>query len=245
MQLGSEAQIPDGLLAANALLGENSHQGVPTSTHALYQGFGFVISNTALGMRGSLYDEGVGSRYTGKERDAESGLDYFGARYYSSNMGRWSSPDWSKSPSGVPYADLSNPQSLNLYSYVHNNPLSNIDDDGHATIEIRYTSIGPGYTHSYLVVTNTNGARTYFRAGPSAGGPSSGSSGALSSASGGSSGQSSNSTSNSSNGSSPGSGPGGADANTGRLEHSMRTAEPMFREQSITRRIQRHRRRYS
>ena len=48
MQLGSEAQIPDGLLAANALLGENSHQGVPTSTHALYQGFGFVISNTAL-----------------------------------------------------------------------------------------------------------------------------------------------------------------------------------------------------
>ena len=32
------------------------------------------------------------SRYTGKERDAESGLDYFGARYYGSNMGRWMSP---------------------------------------------------------------------------------------------------------------------------------------------------------
>ena len=28
------------------------------------------------------------SRYTGKERDAESGLDYFGARYYSSAMGK-------------------------------------------------------------------------------------------------------------------------------------------------------------
>ena len=122
---------------------------------------------------------------------------------------------WSKTPTGVPYADLSNPQTLNLYSYVKNNPLSAFDDDGHATIEIRYTSIGPGYTHSYIVVTDTNGARTYFRAGPSAGGPSSGSSGALSSASGGSSGQSSNSNSNSSNSSSPGSGPGGADANTG------------------------------
>jgi RHS repeat-associated protein len=34
-------------------------------------------------------------KFTGKERDAESGLDYFGARYYASNMGRWMSPDWS------------------------------------------------------------------------------------------------------------------------------------------------------
>ncbi|MHB8889968.1 MAG: RHS repeat-associated core domain-containing protein [Acidobacteriaceae bacterium] len=33
-------------------------------------------------------------RFTGKERDAESGLDYFGARYYSSAMGRFMSPDW-------------------------------------------------------------------------------------------------------------------------------------------------------
>ena len=35
------------------------------------------------------------SRYTGKERDTESGNDYFMARYYSSNMGRFMSPDWS------------------------------------------------------------------------------------------------------------------------------------------------------
>ena len=34
-------------------------------------------------------------RYTGKERDAESGNDYFEARYYSSAMGRFMSPDWS------------------------------------------------------------------------------------------------------------------------------------------------------
>jgi len=66
------------------------------------------------------------SRYTGKERDAESGLDYFGARYYGSNMGRFSSPD----PSGLFYADPSNPQSLNLYAYVQNNPLVNFDPDG-------------------------------------------------------------------------------------------------------------------
>jgi RHS repeat-associated protein len=32
-------------------------------------------------------------KFTGKERDTESGLDYFGARYYASSMGRWMSPD--------------------------------------------------------------------------------------------------------------------------------------------------------
>jgi RHS repeat-associated protein len=70
-------------------------------------------------------------KFTGKERDAESGLDYFGARYYASNMGRWMSPDWADKPEAVPYSDLENPQSLNLYGYVKNNPLSQADPDGH------------------------------------------------------------------------------------------------------------------
>jgi RHS repeat-associated protein len=69
--------------------------------------------------------------FTGKERDTESGLDYFGARYYASTMGRWLSPDWSASPEAVPYSHLDNPQSLNLYGYVLNNPLSKPDLDGH------------------------------------------------------------------------------------------------------------------
>ena len=45
-------------------------------------------------------------RITGKERDSETGLDYFGARYYASNMGRFMSPDWSAKPVPVPYSDL-------------------------------------------------------------------------------------------------------------------------------------------
>jgi RHS repeat-associated protein len=45
-------------------------------------------------------------RFTGKERDAESGNDYFGARYYSSSMGRFMSPDWSAKIEPVPYAKL-------------------------------------------------------------------------------------------------------------------------------------------
>ena len=71
------------------------------------------------------------SRSTGKERDTESGNDYFGARYYSSAMGRFMSPDWSAKEEPVPYAKLDNPQSLNLYGYVLNNPLSGVDADGH------------------------------------------------------------------------------------------------------------------
>jgi RHS repeat-associated protein len=70
-------------------------------------------------------------RYTGKEGDSESGNDYFGARYYASSMGRFMSPDWDSKPQAVPYANLADPQSLNLYSYVLNNPLSKTDPNGH------------------------------------------------------------------------------------------------------------------
>jgi RHS repeat-associated protein len=71
------------------------------------------------------------SRSTGKERDTESGLDYFGARHYSSAIGRFMSPDWSVNPEPVPFANFQNPQSLNLYAYAANNPLSDYDMDGH------------------------------------------------------------------------------------------------------------------
>ncbi len=73
--------------------------------------------------------------FTGKERDGESGNDYFGARYYASGVGRWMNPDWSVKAEPVPYAKLDGPQSLNLYSYVTNDPNSVADLDGH---------VGPG-----------------------------------------------------------------------------------------------------
>lgn len=97
--------------------------GQSASFFSLPYGNGLSPSGTAI--------DATENHFTGKERDAESGLDYFGARYYASNMGRWMSPDWAKTPEGVPYADLSNPQSLNLYGYLSNNPLSHTDPDGH------------------------------------------------------------------------------------------------------------------
>jgi len=62
---------------------------------------------------------------TGKERDTESGLDNFGARYYPSSMGRFMSPD-------EPFADqhTGDPQSWNLYAYARNNPINFADADG-------------------------------------------------------------------------------------------------------------------
>jgi len=61
----------------------------------------------------------------------ETGLDYFAARYFSSAQGRWTTPDWSARAESIPYADLSNPQTLNLYGYVANNPLFASDPEGH------------------------------------------------------------------------------------------------------------------
>lgn len=65
----------------------------------------------------------IASHCTGKERDTESGLDYFGARYFGSTMGRFMSPD----PLGGHLAD---PQTLNKYVYARNNPLIYVDPDG-------------------------------------------------------------------------------------------------------------------
>jgi len=75
-------------------------------------------------------------QFEGKMRDAESGLDDFGARYYSSNLGRWLSADWSAVPVPVPYANLTNPQTLNLYAMVSDNPETFADLDGHDCCDI-------------------------------------------------------------------------------------------------------------
>ena len=64
-------------------------------------------------------------KFTGKPRDPETQLDYFGARYYSSGAGRFLRPDPAKQGNHP-----SDPQAWNLYSYALNNPLRYVDPDG-------------------------------------------------------------------------------------------------------------------
>jgi RHS repeat-associated protein len=70
-------------------------------------------------------------KFTSKEHDSETGLDYFGARYYSNGLGRWLSSDWAKVIVPVPYANFTDPQTLDQFSYVRNIPTSKTDLDGH------------------------------------------------------------------------------------------------------------------
>lgn len=91
--------------------------------------------------QGYILDD-VRQKFTQKERDQETGLDYFLARYYASSQGRFISPDefpggavavFSATASSNPtfYADLTNPQTLNKYQYCLNNPLRYLDPYGH------------------------------------------------------------------------------------------------------------------
>ena len=63
--------------------------------------------------------------YTGKPRDDETGLYYFGSRYYDPALGRFTTPD-------AVIQNPDNPQTLNRYSYTSNNPVNRVDPDGHS-----------------------------------------------------------------------------------------------------------------
>jgi RHS repeat-associated protein len=65
-------------------------------------------------------------KFAGKERDTETGFDYFGARYYGSDVGRFTSSD----PIHLTVDRILDPQRLNLYAYVRNNPVKYVDPDG-------------------------------------------------------------------------------------------------------------------
>src|SRR5262249_45365347 len=95
---------------------------------------------TGMDGRGPLYSanqypttliDGTTEKFTSKERDAETGLDYFQTRYFSSAQGRYTSTD-----PLMASAKPSNPQTWNRYAYGLNNPLRFIDPDGMAEISV-------------------------------------------------------------------------------------------------------------
>lgn len=119
----------------------NDHLGSPrittdqhgqTTSRRDFQPFGEEIA-TSQRIEGLGYtNDTIRQKFTGYERDNETELDFAQARYYSSNLGRFSSPDifWKDS-------DFRDPQSWNKYVYVRNAPINLIDQTGEkATVTI-------------------------------------------------------------------------------------------------------------
>jgi RHS repeat-associated protein len=111
--LGSTRMVID---ETGSLAGIKRHDYAPFGEELFA---GAAIRSASNGYSG----DSVRQKYTSKERDVETGLDYFGARYYSSMHGRFTSVD--EAPS-----KLINPQTLNKYRYALNNPLYHLDPDG-------------------------------------------------------------------------------------------------------------------
>jgi RHS repeat-associated protein len=102
-------------------------------------------------------------KFTGKERDSESGLDNFGARYNSSSLGRFMSPD----PILSTPLHIINPQRWNKYTYAVDNSTSYIDPDGRDAIAVNFSTQIPVVGHEGIIsVHRPDGDATYARYGP-------------------------------------------------------------------------------
>lgn len=109
---------------------------------------GTVVEKTTYEPYGEVKTGGTLSKfqYTGQEKDLETGLNYYDARYYDSHIHRFTQPD------GF-VQNIYDPQALNRYSYVRNNPLRYKDPDGHFFREIFNMVIGAAIGHYIGLVT--------------------------------------------------------------------------------------------
>ena len=101
-------------------------------------------------------------KFTGKERDTESGLDNFGARYDASSLGRFMTPD----PISGTALHIINPQRWNMYAYVMNNPMTYTDPDGRDAAVATFHNMVLGAGHAGIISIHGDGTATYARTGP-------------------------------------------------------------------------------
>jgi RHS repeat-associated protein len=119
---GTSYLTSDNLGTPRIITGSNINDALGVKARHDYLPFGEEVF---VGRNSSYVVDNVRQKFTQKERDNETELDYFGARYYASPKGRFASPDPLLS-SGTIY----DPQSWNRYSYTINNPLKYVDPTG-------------------------------------------------------------------------------------------------------------------
>jgi RHS repeat-associated protein len=130
---GTRYTTPDHLGSPRVV---TSSAGTVTSRHD-YMPFGEELGSgvggrtTVMGFSGT--SDGIRQKFTSKERDSETGLDYFGARYFASMQGRFTTAD-----PAMESVNGTNPQSWNRYVYVFNNPLRYIDPLGLWAYSVQY-----------------------------------------------------------------------------------------------------------
>ena len=129
--------------------------------------FGEEVGN-GVDARGACFsgDTEPEKKFTAKERDDESGLDYFGARYMSSAQGRFTSTD----PLGANLVRVLNPQRWNMYGYAVNNPLAFTDPDGRDAVAVVFSNLAVNAGHAGIASVHHDGLGSFADFGPAHGG---------------------------------------------------------------------------
>ncbi len=158
---GTRYLTPDHLGSTRVVTGE----GQSVLSRHDYLPFGEEIEvsrgnrSAVKGYTASLID-GPAQKFTGKERDGESGLDYFGARYYGGATGRFTGVD----PKRFSSRTVANPQKWNKYAYVLNNPLAFVDPNGQEEIKVTFRTFIPEKSLTFMGQTFSGDNRSYSSA---------------------------------------------------------------------------------
>jgi RHS repeat-associated protein len=118
------------------------------STRIITNDSGNVVFSEACGPYGDIQKTWINTydpklKFSGKEREGYSGLDYFGARYFDHKSYRFNSVD----PIINKTEALYNPQLWNLYAYCRNNPITYFDPDGRDILEDLKRKATQGLNH--------------------------------------------------------------------------------------------------